>query len=288
MGLLDELKARAEAIKTGETDEQRAEQERERRYREEILPRMEYIYGYLTELAKHLNLILPDVYMRYDLFGKARTPELKQTAYEISVDSRENMTRIDFEIICEADGETGFDVEGKKNIDTIREQLIGAGIKFEFKVKMDELVVAQEGRFLVKNRVPARLSFIAEPENGRIVLQIRNFDDLGRHRLNLQPAQITEEMMERFGRYILREMHDFLQMEISEEDRRHIQEMLEKDRQRREMEMREAEWREAVERARLEKERNNRLIMRVKRNLAEKTEKLGSKLTEKLARLIKR
>lgn len=288
MSLLDDLKSQAEQKKAKEDARQQAEENRDRQYREEVLPKLEYVYGYLSELAEHLNFIVPDVFVSYDIDGKATMPDLKQESYEINVDSRENMTRIDFEVTCAAEGETAFDIEGKKNIDHIRELLMGAGIKFEFKVRMNDLEVTQSGRFLVKNKVPARISFIADPEQGKIVLQLRNFDAIETHRMVMQPAQITEEMMERLGRYILREMSDFLQLEISEQDRHQIKEMLEKDRHRRQMELREAEWREAVEQARREKEQEKKLVNRVKKNLGEKTEKIGSKLGERISKLIKR
>jgi hypothetical protein len=288
MSLLDDLKSQAEHIKAKEHARQQAEEDKDRQYREEILPKLEYVYGYLSELAEHLNCIVPDVYVSYDIAGKAKTPDLKQVSYEINVDSRKAMTRIDFEVTCEAEGETAFDIEGKKNIDHIRELLIKSGIKFEFKMKMNDLQVTHSGRFIIKNKVPARLSFIAEPEQGKVVIQLRNFDALGTHRMVIQPAQLTDEMMDRLGRYILREMSDFLQLEISEQDRHQIKEMLEKDRHRRQMELREAEWREQVEQARLEKEREKKLVNRVRKNLTEKTEKLGGKLGERISKLIKR
>jgi stage V sporulation protein SpoVS len=245
MGLLDELKQQADAIKTGQTDEMRLQAKRETYYRTVMLPKLEYIYGWLFELCEHLNLIKPDIIAHYTLGTNEELPPLWQENYRVSVDSRENMAKLVMAFECRADGSITHVVEGRHNIEKTVAYLVAARLHFD---RHDVYAHGNEpprAEFHIELRIPVSVTFQANIEQSCIELDIYNVDRFGLYHTVYKAEAIDEAFMDNLGRYLLRQQPDFHQLDISDEERAAIREQLRAEQERQSRELREQAQREA-------------------------------------------
>lgn len=239
MSLLDDLRRQTDALKAREEGERKRQEQLETIYREELLPKMEYIYTYLYELGEHLNYIKPDIVANYELQDHGKLGDLRQSTYKVVADSRRNMTRINFGFRCEAEGADAMEIiiEGKKNTDRYNDYLRRTGLKYNLAQIRDEFATVTHGVFTIERRVMVTFTFIANIAESCIDLTIRNFNSFESFKRQIQPSQITEAYMEDLGRFVIREQSQFLRLDISEAHRRRIQALLHEEAARREAEL---------------------------------------------------
>jgi hypothetical protein len=204
MGVLDDLKKQAESTKARQQAEEERREALESFCRTDILSKLSDLYTYLFELSEYLNYVKPEIALTYELEGCVSLDVLRQCAYEINVDSRQNMKKIDFDFPCEGDGEpVAFKVEGKKRAEETIQFLRNTGLTFRHKQRrggQEALVTAQ---FVVERKVPVRFGFTANLEQGAIDLTIKNFEALRLLKLQVKPDAITEDYLEKLAKYIL-------------------------------------------------------------------------------------
>ena len=219
MGYLDELKKQADEQRAGEQAAQTLQEKREAFYRGEILPRMEATYTYLSQLAEHLNYVKPDTSPCYKLRGFGDLGKLRQSEYEIQVDSRDNMKVLVLQCYCEGEDKVEFTVNGQKAINRYVEYLGSTGLKFDYKVTKDDKFVALDARFTVTPRFPLTLKMQADVENSRINLELKNFEDFVVRSFQLRAEQVNDEFRDHMARYIVREDDNFMRLDVPEDTR---------------------------------------------------------------------
>lgn len=262
MSLLDDLRRQTDALKAKEEGERRRREQLEKTYREELLPKMEYVYTYLYELAEHLNYIKPDITAAYHLEDHGELADLHQSSYKVVADSRRNMKRITFGFRCEAEDEEPLEiiVEGKKATDRYNDYLRRTGLKYHLAQIRDELATVTHGVFTIERRVIVTLNFIANIPESCIDLSIRNFQAFDTYKRQIPPARIDEAYMEDLGRFILREQSQFLRLDISEAHRQRIQALLREENARREAELSKLDEAVAMDKAEDESGKRGKLM----------------------------
>lgn len=105
----------------------------------------------------------------------------------------------------------------------------------------------QVAEFSVDNEVPVVFAFTANIEKSCIDLMVSNFDRIGVIRVQLKPEQVDEELLDRLGRYIIRQRSDFLELDITEEEREKIRQQVRESQLLRDCELHAAEARERAE-----------------------------------------
>jgi hypothetical protein len=264
MGFLDDLKKRADDQKAKDHAEEKRRQELERIYREEILPKMQLIYGSLFEMAEHLNYVKFDVSASYALETYGALEGMKQSAYSVSTDSRDNMTSIVLAFWCTGDGRIEIPVIGKRDIDRYSEYLRIHRLAYKTRMRRDTAQREMGADFIVENKIPVEFEFKVDIETSTIVLRIFNFERLGARTIRIRPQEVDRAFVDRLAEYVVRERDDFVQIEMDEDKRRQIREQLEREKQFREQELAMAEQLEAQQREPGDRGFLNRLMERAK------------------------
>ena len=240
MGILDELREQAESVKTSSETERERRERLHRKYVEDINPKLLQFYRFLHELVNHLNYIKLDVLASYDLPVVGKYDDYKQGSYRIVADSDTEMKDIKFQFVCERKGEFNFFIDNCAEVERVEDFFSKNHIQFYCKKERDERYNVVSGDFKVKGVVPILIRMMADIEESRIVMTITNFDDLGTRKLILKPEQINEELLDRFGNYILRREPTFLQTKLSEEDVKRIRERMQREKAEQDEELRQA------------------------------------------------
>ena len=274
MGVLDDLRKQSAKQREGEDANRQREQERQEFYQQEIRPRLEQVYTYLNELADHLNYVKPDLQFTYTLPGGVKLESLKQDEYGIEADSRDNMKKITFKCYCHTVGDVIFRVEGKKTMDKLNEFMHQCRLRYKTSQIKDEKQNVIEAEITIEKVVPIIFQFVADIENGNIILWIRNFEKLGIRKIMLLPRQANEGMLDDLGKYIVRDVDRFMQLDIDEESKKELQKKLKQDKIRRDFELKVAEQ---IRQEEEQKEQEGKLSFKLKKQAQGVLEKVKKK-----------
>jgi len=274
MGVLDDLRKQSAEQRGREDADLLREQERQEFYQQEIRPRLEQAYTYLNELADHLNYVKPDLTHTYVLPGGVKLESLKQDEYGIEADSRDNMKKVTFKFYCHNDGEVLFRVEGKKTVDKLNEFMHQCRMRYKTSQIKDEKQNVIEAEIIVENVVPIIFQLVADIENGNIILWIRNFEKLGIRKIMLLPRQVNEGMLDDLGKYIVRDVDRFMQLDIDEASKKQLQEKLKQDKIRRDLELKVVDQMRQEEE---QKEQESKLMFRIKKQAQDVLDKAKKK-----------
>ena len=274
MGVLDDLRKKSAEQRANEDAARRRKEEQQAFYQQEIRPRLEQIFTYLNELADQLNYIKPDLKYTYVLPGGVKLANLKQKDYSMEADSRDNMTKIAFKFFCLDEGKVKFSVDNKKTMDKLNEFMHECRLRYLTSQIKDDKQNVIGADITVENIVPIGFQFNADIENGNIILWIRNFEKLGIRKIMLLPRQVNEKMLDDLGKYIVREVDRFMQLDIDEQSKKELQEKIKQDKIRRELELKVAEQ---IRQEEEQKEHESKLMFRIKKQAQDVLEKAKKK-----------
>ncbi|MDH5181367.1 MAG: hypothetical protein OEZ39_12290 [Gammaproteobacteria bacterium] len=241
MGYLDELKVQAEQQQILARAAKRREEQLEAIYQERILPRLEQIYSYFSEVVSHLNTLNIETRVDYRLEDLAHFKELQQKNYTIQADSSNQMKEVRIDVECTGAGPLEVRVDGKLVVEKWTRFLQEHQLKYHTKLQLDERKSVTGAIFILEQYVPISFIFVADVEKSSINLTIVNFEGLGVRNLQFSPETITEELMDKMGKFIARKNQSFFTQEISESDRRRLRAKVLYEQQQREMELKSAE-----------------------------------------------
>ncbi len=231
MSLLDELRHHADELKSEDEKEQERQERLQRFYKTEINPTLIKMYRYLHELVAHLNYIKPDIKVDYEFPLLGCIKEFSQGDYGIGADSDKEMKEIKFHFACSRNGVMRFHVVNNSEIQKLNDYFLKVGLQYHCKKEQDEKYNVTGAHYTVKAQVPIMFHITADIEASSINLHISNFEKLGLRKSIIKPDQITDDFLDRLGKYILREEEDFLQTKLSDEERSKIREKLLKQQQ---------------------------------------------------------
>lgn len=248
MGLLDDLRNQKESREAREAREKARQARLLEAYREEIHPRMLDAYRYLSELADHLNYLKPRTVARYPLLPGGRELEFLQSDYKITIDNAEEIRSINLRCVCSLPKKVRFEMEGQERILSQTELLDRYKLKYYRKDRKDDDYELIATEFVLEGPININVSLEGDVENTAINLYLRNIDKAGTTRHVLKARHVTDEFLDKLGKFLLRESDKLMELEISEEEKQRIREKVEAERQQRLRELEEAE-RQAAEAA---------------------------------------
>ena len=226
MSLLDELKKQAEAKQSQEQLDKQRQAELEARSRDEILPKLAQIYTYLNELLKQLEILQADVRVDYRLKGCGNLIGLRQEGYELRTDSRDNMTNLLLGFYCVGGGEVKFELETQQQVEQQKDYFKQHDLAYISRDYRDERHNVSHALFSFEPRIQVTFDFQLAKDLTTIMLTVRNYDGLGIHRYQLEPARIDDDFLDDLGKYILRRGNQFLKLDISENYRENLRQRL--------------------------------------------------------------
>ena len=226
MGLLDDLRQQADSIRDGEEKLKAQQEQLEAWSRAEVIPRLTQIYSYLNELISHLNVVKPETAVAYPLKGYGTLEKLTQGNYKLTTDSRDDTGRVTLAFTCVGNGDVSFNVEGKPQVERLREYLSACNMQFTSREYRDDRHNLISALFNVEAKVPVLFNFKLAEDKTTINLSIRNFEGLGTRIYRLQPEQIDTQLLDQMGRYLLRSDNHFVRLDITEEEREKLRQRL--------------------------------------------------------------
>lgn len=258
MGLLDDLKKESTKLRHIEEQEAARRSALQKIYVDILLPKMQYILGYLYELVQHLNYVNPDVQVNAYRDQVSELADLKQSEYRIVTERSRDVDHFSLRFSCERQGYYEYETVGQQNIEKEVQTLLTRGLKHDCKRVSGQDNSVQRAFFRVQRRVPVVFDFSTDIETSTIRIAIRNFDSLDIRDYHFEPDTIDDDFLDTLARYIIREETDFLRVEISDAERHAIRQQLQDAMQQREQEMAEVERHQRQEAA---KEKGKRTFL---------------------------
>ncbi len=244
MGLLDELRKQSTNLKKTNADEEARQEELLEIYQAKIHPAMASIYSHVNEVLEHLNFVSPTIIAPYTLTASGEKRNLKQHSYSINTDSSEMMKQIIISFYCSNDEAIEFEVENKKNIEKHVEFMQRHKLQYTSQQYRDDSHEVTFARFKLDCKVKVTVLIEGDIENSCIHIKFNNFQELGLLKRDVRPEQINDEFFDDMGQYLVRESSDFMKLDLSNQQRKRLQQKLKKEKLQRKMEMLQAEKRQ--------------------------------------------
>ena len=233
MALLDDLKAKSELRKSEERAERLHAEQLQAAYERYVKPKMRQIFNYLSQLVEEVNYLKPNTRVDFELPIYGRMLGLRQEEYRLTVDSIESMGQIVLRFRCTGGQAARFKVSPPSVADDLRDQLLDHAMKFNCRDYFDDLRAVIGQRFEVEGEIPVMVRVAADIERTLIHLHITNFDaPISRH-AKYRPEQITPELLDDLGNYLLRKHTKLIQLPISEQERKELRQRMEREAKRR-------------------------------------------------------
>ena len=229
MGILDDLKQKADKAKLEQEREEARLANLEQVYRSGIRPAMLKIHGFLLELT---GLLTDPVLAGFEFPGIGRVDNLEQKGYNILIDSQRDPKRITLRFDCVAKDEKRYSVSPKPLADEACQFLT------EQKVVYSDWALRDVNRQVVgliiqcKLRVPVELAFEAEIDKGGIRFSSHNYDGAAEKNFLAKHEDIDAAWLDKLGYYILRQDDSFGTLALSEDERSRIRTLVEEQKKR--------------------------------------------------------
>jgi len=254
MGLLDDLRKQSTALKQSQEDDAAKQAELLAIYKTEIHPAMASIYTHINEMIDHLNFVKPVITAPYTLTASGIKRNLTQGSYKISTDSSEEMKQIILVFYCSDEENVEFDIDNKKNIEKHIEYLQRYKLQYTSQQYRDDTHEISFAKFSLESKVKITILIEGDVQESCIHLKFNNFQDLGLLKRDVQAEQITEDFLDEMGKYLIRESHNFMKLDLSNHDRQRLQQKVRREELRRKMELLELEKKQRA----LEAEQKNK------------------------------
>ena len=241
MGILDDLKNQSEVLKTSEEQEQLRQAELLKFYQENLHPKMLQLYKFLNELVEHLNYIKKETKVFYPVLPDGTLQEFEQLDYKVTIDSVNEVKDLNLHFLCNLKEPLVFEIENSERIQRYTDVLHSYRIEFDRTDNKDSNYQLISSNIKIVGPIPVNIILQGDIANSAIHLILNNFDKPGMQKHTFKERHITEEFIDDFGRFILRQNPEFLKLDIDEEQKEKIRQQIQEDMRQRQQELDEAD-----------------------------------------------
>ncbi|MCU7873779.1 MAG: hypothetical protein KZQ91_13645 [Candidatus Thiodiazotropha sp. (ex Lucinoma borealis)] len=239
MSLLDDLKKEAHRLQEVDSAN-REEAQRDALYEERFKQPMQAILHYLSELTDQLAILNHEARYNYTLPGIGEVADLRHIDYVVNTDSSDNPKTIRLRFACESDKEMEFPVMPKPKADETRHFLESQRMRYaEWPIRdYEQRIVGLN--FQMKTRVNVSFVVQTDLEIGSIKLFVSNFSGFKIDESLIQPENVDDSWLDRFGNYILRNRASLYDLDIDESHKVDIRKRLQESERMRQEELQQA------------------------------------------------
>ena len=241
MGILDDLKNQADDKKAIEEREKQRQIELHEYYQKNIHPKMLQLYTFLNEFIEHLNYIKKVTKVSYPIAPDGSLVEFEQSDYKITIDSTKAITDMNLRFNCKLDETLVYELENSERILSYTDVLHSYRIDFDRVDIKDNNYELISAKFKIKGPISINVILQADIQTSSINMLLSNFEKPGASKHIYKERHITEEFIDGFGKFILRENLSFLKLDIADEDKDKIRQKIQADLHRRKQELEESE-----------------------------------------------
>lgn len=241
MGILDDLKNQSEAQKAKEEQEKQRQADLLKFYQENLHPKMLQLYTFLNELIEHLNYIKTETIASYPATPDGSMQEFNQADYNVTIDSATEVKEINLRFYCSLKEPLVFELENIERIQRFADVLHSYRIEFDRSDNKDNNYELVSAKFKVIGPIPVNIIVHGDVATSSIHLLLSNFEKPGVSKHTFKERHITEEFIDDFGKFILRQNPEFLKLDIADEHKEVIRQHIQTDLQQRQKELDDAE-----------------------------------------------
>jgi len=202
MGLLDELKAKADQVLSQEPVEGADGQPQEADELRRLRSRLKALFCYLQEMTKHLKVVPLDVSVAYSLPGDFTTPKMPLRNFAVTADASDRMSEIRLRCDAVAERPAFIPASNEKMAAEIAEGLKKYGLTYAKRTS------ARSGHkaaciYEVGPRIPINYVFRIDAEKEGLHLILRNYGELGIRKDFFVLAELTDDWLENVGALVI-------------------------------------------------------------------------------------
>lgn len=241
MGILDDLKNQSEVQKANEEREKQRQSDLLKFYQDNLHPKMLQLYTFLNEFVEHLNYIKLNTRVLYPISPDGSMQEFKQEDYKVTIDSANEVKEINLRFYCKLKTPLLFEIENAERIQRYADVLDSYRIDYDRTDNKNSNYELISAKFKVIGSIPVNILLRGDIKNSSIHLILNNFEKPGSARHSFKERHITEEFIDNFGKYILRQNPEFLKLDIADEHKEQIRQNIQADIENRQQELEQAE-----------------------------------------------
>ena len=249
MGILDDLKNQSEALKASEEQEKQHQAELLKYYQLNLHPKMLQLYTFLNEFIEHLNYIKTETIAYYPVIPDGSLQAFNQADYKVTIDSANEVKEINLRFLCGLKEPLVFEIENSERIQRYTDVLHSYRVEFDRTDKKNSNYELVSAKFKVIGPVPVNIILQGDVTTSSINLFFNNFEKPGISKHTFKERHITEEFIDNFGKYILRQNPEFLKLDIADEHKEIIRQKVQADLMQRQQELEEAERLHSLEKS---------------------------------------
>jgi len=218
MGVLDELRKKADEKKAAEQQEAKINDQLETIYQTKILPKMQFMFDSFQEAINYLNFLKEPVQVknycpRYPQFGN-----LFQSNYRINTDGRIGLTdynrlmQINISFFCEANGEFSYRMESDPLVEKEVQFLQAKKLYFDWKHHAP-LGGAPYTIFTIQRKIPVTFRVEVDYQKSMLKVSIKNHENLQSFAKSFSPEQRDNNFLDSLLSYFLRKDNRFAKVD---------------------------------------------------------------------------
>jgi len=241
MGILDDLKNQSDLQKADEAREKQRQADLLKYYQKNIHPKMLQIYTFLNEFIEHLNYIKKITKVSYPIAPNGSLCEFEQSGYKVTIDSTKAIKDLNLRFSCELREPLIFELENSERILSYTDLLNAYRIEYDRADTKDNDYELISSVFKIKGPINVNIILQADIETSSINMLLNNFEKPGASKHIFKERHITDEFIDGFGKFILRQNPQFLKLDIADEHKEQIRQNIQADLKQRQQEIDEAE-----------------------------------------------
>ena len=241
MGILDDLKNQSDNKKAAEEQERLHQAELLKYYEKNIHPKMLQMYSFLNEFIEHLNYIKNPTKVSFPIRPDGSMQEFEQGDYKVTIDSTKIVKDMNLHFNCKLEEPLIFELENSERILRYTDVLHSYRIDFDRTDNKDSNYELISATFKVNGPIPVNIILQGDIATSSINILLNNFDKPGVSKHVFKERHITEEFIDDFGKFIIRQNPDFLKLDIADENKEKIRQNIQAELKQRQQELDEAE-----------------------------------------------
>jgi len=231
VGLLDELEQEIQQRQLGNLDVERLKVDREELFRTITAPRIDALYDYLKKLVTHLRILKPEkaAYFTLQVYGEITTQILHDYDLQLTTQPSSKEIHLSFPCMIVSKQCPLLEVQGASQIKAINNLFQRYQIGGLLTSEKDAAGKLIQAVFQAKGRIVLGAVFSADVSSGMVKTTFTNFGRLNTVTKNIHPAQLTEDLFDKIGRYLLRDSDDLFRETLSDAYRKQLQTKIQKE-----------------------------------------------------------
>jgi hypothetical protein len=191
------------------------------------------INEYFLEIIESLGVIKPKISPRYPFNPESSMGvALRQSDYHYNYDSVKAPRQIDITCECHLEKPTEFYVPTKLKVEEYALVLNGYNFAYHQKNRLDKFYDIRGATFILEGPLKVHIRIAASATDRCVFVHLRNIENEQAKKYRFAPADLTDEVLERLARVLLREESKLAEVSISDDFRLNLQQKLEEDRLR--------------------------------------------------------